>query len=158
MKTFLIAAMAGLFVAGSASAQEGVKLGLLDCVVEGGAGFIIGSTKDVSCTYKPADETEPTEAYFGVIRKFGLDIGVTGQSVMQWVVFAPAADVYEPGALAGDYVGASAEASAGVGAGANVLVGGSGESFSLQPVSVQTQTGVNVAIGVSRFELRSAAD
>ncbi|MEP4561331.1 MAG: DUF992 domain-containing protein, partial [Nitratireductor sp.] len=94
----------------------------------------------------------------GVIRKFGLAIGVTGQSVMQWVVLAPAADVYEPGALAGDYVGASAEASAGVGAGANVLVGGSGESFSLQPVSVQTQTGVNVAIGVSRFELRSAAD
>ncbi|MEP4859149.1 MAG: DUF992 domain-containing protein, partial [Alphaproteobacteria bacterium] len=40
----------------------------------------------------------------------------------------------------------------------NVLVGGSGESFSLQPVSVQTQTGVNVAIGDSRFELRSAAD
>ena len=61
-----------------------------------------------------------------------------------------------PGALAGDYVGASAEASAGVGVGANLLVGGSDESFTLQPVSVQTQTGVNLALGVTSFELRSA--
>lgn len=137
-------------------AQEGVKLGLLDCVVEGGAGFIIGSTKDVSCTYAPADEAMPAEQYFGVISKFGLDIGVTGATIMQWLVLAPAPDVYEPGALAGDYVGASAEASAGVGVGANLLVGGSDESFTLQPVSVQTQTGVNLALGVTSFELRSA--
>ena len=29
---------------------------MLDCRVEGGAGFIIGSTKDVTCTYTPADK------------------------------------------------------------------------------------------------------
>lgn len=140
----------------SAQAQEGVELGVLDCLVEGGAGFVVGSSKDVSCTYDPADEAQPVEQYFGNISKFGLDVGVTGASVMQWLVLAPTADVYEPGALSGDYVGASAQATAGVGVGANLLVGGSDQSFTLQPLSVQAQTGLNLAVGVSRFELRSA--
>ena len=83
---------------------------------------------------------------------------MTGDSVMQWLVLAPTADAYAPGALAGDYVGASAEASAVVGAGANVLVGGSSETFTLQPVSVQAQTGLNLALGVSSFQLRAVAD
>jgi hypothetical protein len=138
-----------------AQAQEGVELGLLDCLVEGGAGFIVGSSKDVSCTYDPADDALPVEQYFGNISKFGLDVGVTGASVMQWLVLAPTADIYAPGALAGDYVGASAQATAGVGVGANLLVGGSDQSFTLQPLSVQAQTGLNLAVGVSRFELRS---
>jgi hypothetical protein len=76
---------------------------------------------------------------------------------MQWLVLAPTADIYAPGALAGDYFGASAEVSAAVGGGANLLAGGSNHSFTLQPLSVQTQTGVNLAVGVSQFQLRSAA-
>jgi hypothetical protein len=74
---------------------------------------------------------------------------------MQWLVLAPTKSGYGPGALAGDYAGASAEASAVVGAGANVLVGGSDRTFTLQPVSVQGQTGVNVAVGVTSFHLES---
>lgn len=137
-------------------AQEGVELGILDCVIEGGTGFIIGSSKDIRCTFKPADSGNAPEAYFGVVRKYGLDIGTTGAVFMQWVVVAPVANRYVAGALAGDYVGASAGATVGVGAGANVLVGGSGSTFTLQPVSVEAQTGLNVALGVSQFQLRSA--
>ncbi|MBL8580773.1 MAG: DUF992 domain-containing protein, partial [Rhizobiaceae bacterium] len=59
----------------AAAQQPGIELGVLDCVVDGGTGFIIGSTKDVSCTYRPADPKNAPESYFGVIRKFGLDIG-----------------------------------------------------------------------------------
>jgi hypothetical protein len=152
-----LAAAAALLAAPlAAHAQQGVELGVLDCLVEGGAGFVIGSSKDVSCTYTPADEALPPEQYFGNISKFGLDVGVTGASMMQWLVLAPTADLYAPGALAGDYVGASAQATAGVGVGANLLVGGSQQSFTLQPVSVQTQTGLNLAVGVTNFELRSA--
>ena len=160
MKTLLIAASAAILVLSSAAvAQErGVELGLLDCVVEGGAGFIVGSTKDVKCTYTPADQTFAPEAYFGVINKFGLDVGVTGTTVIQWLVLAPSANLYAPGALAGDYVGASAEATVVIGAGANLLVGGSDKSFTLQPLSVQAQTGLNLAVGVSQFQLRSAAN
>lgn len=152
----IFTAAALLALPAAAHAQQGVELGVLDCIVDGGTGFIVGSSKDVSCTYQPADSSQPPEQYFGNISKFGLDIGVTGDSVMQWIVLAPTADVYAPGALAGDYVGASAQATAGVGVGANLLVGGSEQSFTLQPVSVQAQTGLNLAVGVTSFELRSA--
>lgn len=135
--------------------QPGIELGVLDCMVDGGTGFIIGSTKDVSCTYRPADPKNAPESYFGAISKFGLDIGTTENAVMQWVVLAPSANIYAPGALAGNYYGASAEATAAIGVGANLLVGGLDQTFTLQPLSVQTQTGLNLAIGISEFQLRA---
>ena len=88
----------------------------------------------------------------------GLDVGTTGTTYIQWAVLAPSANVYAPGALAGDYFGVSAEASAAVGAGANLLVGGSNQTFTLQPLSLQAQTGVNVALGVTEFQLRSVSN
>ncbi|MEO4001669.1 DUF992 domain-containing protein [Mesorhizobium sp. CAU 1732] len=136
-------------------AQEGTELGVLDCVIEGGTGFIVGSSKDLNCTFTSADSTLAPEAYLGVVNKFGLDIGTTGDQLMQWLVLAPTANAYVPGVLAGDYVGASAEATAGVGVGANVLIGGSDRTISLQPISVQAQTGLNLALGVTEFKLRS---
>jgi hypothetical protein len=152
------AVLVGSFSALPALAQDGrVEAGLLDCVIEGGAGFVFGSSKDLNCVFTPADG-RPAENYFGVVNKFGLDVGVTGPAVMQWLVLAPTSDPYGPGALAGSYVGASAEATAGVGVGANVLVGGSGQTFALQPVSVQAQTGLNVAVGVSELQLGTALD
>lgn len=154
MKTWLLAAAFAAISALPAAAQQRVEIGILDCVVEGGAGFIVGSTKDLRCTFTPAGN-RPAEPYFGVVRKFGLDVGVTGTTLIKWAVLAPA-DAYAPGALAGDYVGVSAEATVGVGLGANALVGGSSRSFALQPLSVQAQEGLNLAVGFSAFELRSA--
>lgn len=155
------AAIATIALGASAvpSQADSVELGLLECVVDGGTGFIFGSSKDLSCEYTPANATAPTEAYFGVINKFGLDIGVTGTTVIQWIVLAPTTDYeYQPGSLSGDYQGVSAEASAAAGAGVNLLVGGSDDTFSLQPVSVQAQEGVNVAVGIAELQLRSIAD
>ena len=141
----------------AAAQQAGVELGMLDCNIEGGTGFIIGSKKDMRCTFNPASETFAPESYFGVVSKWGIDIGSTEGAVMRWLVLAPSNNIYAPGALAGDYVGASAEVTAAIGAGANLLVGGLGNTFTLQPLSVQTQTGLNLAIGVTSFELRSSA-
>lgn len=157
LKRAALAALASAGLMGSAGAQNrGVELGLLDCLVDGGTGFIIGSTKDVTCTYKPASPDFAPETYFGVINKFGLDIGYTGSTTIQWVVLAPSDNIYAPGALAGDYVGASADASVAIGGGASLLVGKSAQTFTLQPLSVQAQTGVNLAVGVSEFQLRSS--
>ena len=160
-----ITAAAALFATvtlGAASVPakaDSVELGLLDCVVEGGNGFVFGSSKDLSCEYTPANENEPKEPYFGVINKFGVDLGFTGTSTIKWVVLAPTADYeYQAGSLAGDYRGVSAEATAGAGAGVNLLVGGSDDTFSLQPVSVQAQEGLNVAVGVAELQLRSVAN
>ncbi|HEX9903382.1 MAG TPA: DUF992 domain-containing protein, partial [Propylenella sp.] len=54
MVRMLIAVALAALASGPARAQVRVEIGLLDCVVAGGAGFIIGSTKDLSCTFHPA--------------------------------------------------------------------------------------------------------
>ena len=160
MRTHLIAVLAALAAstlpAATATQTSSTKLGMLDCVIEGGAGFIIGSTKDLTCTFTPANNQMPPEAYMGVVKKFGLDVGATNKAVMQWLVFAPTEKAYDHGALAGDYVGVGAEATVVVGGGANLLVGGSEKTFTLQPLSVQAQSGLNVAAGVTSFQLQAA--
>ena len=133
-----------------AAAQAQVKAGVLSCDVAGGFGWVLGSSKSVSCIF-----TGPTEGYVGVINKFGLDIGVTTRQSMVWGVFAPS-DGPLRGALAGSYVGATGEATFAVGLGANVLVGGSNRTVALQPVSVTGQTGINIAAGVADLQLRPA--
>jgi hypothetical protein len=143
-------ALLALISAIPASAQSTVKAGVLSCDVSGGAGFVIGSSKSLGCTFKHENGEE--EEYAGKINKFGLDIGVTEKATLSWVVLAPTSDLGD-GALSGSYVGASAEGSVGVGGGANVLVGGSNRTISLQPLSVQGQTGLNAAVGVAELVL-----
>jgi hypothetical protein len=159
IKTLLLSTAAAATLAVSAlpaaAAQAGVELGVLDCTISGGTGFIIGSKKDLHCTFNPSGQTFAPENYFGAVSKWGIDIGTTDQAVMTWIVLAPSSNIYAPGALAGDYIGASAEVTAAVGAGANLLVGGLNGSFTLQPLSLQTQTGLNLAVGVTNFQIRS---
>ena len=112
---------------------------MLDCSVEGGTGFIIGSQKNLKCVFTSANKKVAPETYVGVIKKFGLDVGRTQKALLRWRVLAPTGNVYAPGVLAGDYTGASAEATVVVGGGANLLVGGFHKSFTLQPLSVQAQ-------------------
>jgi hypothetical protein len=69
-------------------------------------------------------------------------------------VFAPGK--IDHGALAGVYVGATADAAIGVGLGANVLVGGFEKSIAFQPLSVEGEAGLNVAIGIGEVELAAA--
>lgn len=134
-----------------AQEQNRVQVGRLNCTVEGGVGLIIGSSKDATCTLTRENGT--TETYTGNIKKLGLDIGITGETRIVWLVFNAGDAAYAPGALSGTYVGASGEASLGVGVGANWLVGGSRDSFMLQPFSVQGQTGVNLAVGLTGLTL-----
>jgi len=129
------------------------QIGMLDCDISAGVGFIIGSQREVHCVFNPGDGGRQ-EMYVGSIRKFGLDIGATSGGQMVWAVHAET--TARRNALAGTYVGASAEATVAVGLGANVLVGGSNRTVALQPVSVQAQTGLNVAAGVTELELAPA--
>ncbi len=87
----------------------------------------------------------------GSVKKLGIDIGVTNEAYVGWLVFAPG--FVDPDALAGTYVGATAQATVLLGLGANVLVGGQRKSIALQPVSVQGQTGLNVAAGIGWLDL-----
>jgi hypothetical protein len=148
----MLAAALGFAVTGlpMASAGSGVNVGSLNCTVEGGVGLIIGSSKGMECVFHPVSGGAPGH-YVGSVKKLGIDIGVTQQAHVGWLVFAPGA--VEPDALEGTYVGASAEATVGLGLGANVLVGGMEKSIALQPVSLQGQTGLNVAAGIGWMDL-----
>jgi hypothetical protein len=151
-RTFITAAALVLAaLSGSAQAQERVQAGQLTCDVSAGIGLIIGSQRNVSCTFTPATPG-PIEYYTGSISKLGIDLGVTTGGVMVWLVWSP---TNRPvGGLTGNYVGASAEASVVAGLGANALIGGSNRSVALQPLSVQGQVGLNIAAGVAGLELR----
>ncbi len=152
MKKTLAASFAAFaLLALPAAAEAGIKIGVLSCRVEGGAGFFIGSAKGIDCMYKPAGGGK-SEHYVGSIGKLGIDIGVTHDTIMGWVVFAPGK--VRAGSLKGSYNGISAEATAGVGIGANILVGGFRQTINLQPLSVQAQTGLNIAAGVTNLSLR----
>jgi hypothetical protein len=147
-------ALGTLIVATGASAQGRAKVGTLTCNLAPTVGFIVGSRQRLSCTYSP-DGPFPQELYYGSITTVGVGIGFTGGGRLVWAVFAPT-NGYRHGALAGTYVGASADVTIGVGLGANALVGGSHRSFALQPLSVQGNVGFNVGGGVSQLRLHSA--
>jgi hypothetical protein len=149
----LIGAAALTFVSViSAQAQSAGKIGVLTCRVSGGVGLIITSEKGLGCTFNPSHGRP--ELYYGTIRKIGIDVGATGPGRLVWAVFAPSRP--GPGALAGEYGGASGSVSVGAGIGANALVGGFNNSFTLQPLSVQVQTGVNIAAGIGAMSLSAS--
>ena len=149
----IVAAVIGLGAVGAseAQAQARVEVGVLTCTVRGGAGFIVGSTKDLHCRFnRPGRD----EHYRGTINKLGLDIGVTQQTAIAWAVLAPTSRL-PPRSLNGSYGGVSAEATIGLGVGANALLGGSNKSIILQPLSVQAQQGLNIAAGIASLQLRA---
>jgi len=131
-------------------AQAEVRVGVMTCDMDSGFGYVLGSSRDLDCTFMPA--AGAPEHYAGTISKFGVDIGYVQHAVIVWTVVAPTV-VLPPGSLAGSYGGATASATVGVGVGANVLVGGSSDTISLQPVSIEGGTGLNVAGGFASISL-----
>ncbi|KAB2915274.1 MAG: DUF992 domain-containing protein [Hyphomicrobiaceae bacterium] len=145
------AAAVAFLAAPEAQAQARVEVGVLTCTARSSTGFIVGSTKYLSCRFnRPGRD----EFYRGTISKFGLDIGTAKQTAIAWAVFAPTANL-PPRSLNGTYGGVGAEATVGLGVGANALIGGSKRSIILQPLSVQAQQGLNLAAGIASLELRA---
>ena len=117
---------------------------MLECRGGASVGFIVGSVTNLGCVLR-ADGL-PEDRYVATIRKVGIDLGITQESSLAWVVYAPVERI-GPGDLSGDYAGAQGSASVGVGVGGNVLVGGSANSIALQPLSVQGQVGAECCRG-----------
>jgi hypothetical protein len=124
--------------------RDGVKIGYLTCDIGGGVGYVIGSAKEVDCTFRSTVGSERVDHYTGAIKKLGVDLGFTTRSRLVWAVFAPTAG-YHHGSLSGLYRGATAEATVGAGIGTNVLFGGTSGSIHLQAISVTGQIGLNIA-------------
>jgi hypothetical protein len=156
--TLSTAILAGTMFGGAALAADNetvdhTEVGSLSCDVGDGSGFIVGSSRELTCIFNPVEEGQADEKYVGEINRWGLDIGETHNGQMSWLVLAPTESEYSEGGLNGSYKGVSAEATFGVGLGANVMTGGSENTLALQPVSVNTQNGMNLAVGVGEINL-----
>ena len=135
----------------AASAADDIEIGQLTCRQTDRTNLILFSEAKFACTFDPADG--PNEIYRGEVDKVGVDLTSDKVETIVWYVFAPSADT-EPGALAGDYYGVSADASLGAGVGAKVLVGGFERSFTLQPAAVSGTRGLGLAAGIEQFKLK----
>jgi hypothetical protein len=144
----VLGGLATIFMWQAAVAQTPPS-GQLKCHVEGGMSFIVGSSRQVDCIYTPSGGGE-REPYQGSINKIGIDIGWEKGGTLLWAVLSPAL-TKGPGALSGNYIGATAEVAAGVGAGANALVGGN--KVVLNPISVTGDVGINLAAGIADLDL-----
>ncbi|MFK0687918.1 DUF992 domain-containing protein [Mesorhizobium sp. IMUNJ 23033] len=151
IKILVCASALATTVLASPVSAGALRLGTLDCTIDGGVGYVITSNKGVSCTFRPYNHG-PSEQYTGMISKLGVDIGQTHQGQLAWAVLA-ATRSHDEGDLAGSYYGVNAEASVVTGGGANLLVGGLDGAFMLEPLSVQAQTGVNLTVAVASLQL-----
>ncbi len=122
-KICLMAVVCLVTAAFAMPAEARVRAGSLNCRSGTTVGMILGSQTNLNCVFI-ASGTNRRYPYTGTMTRVGVDIGITSGARFVWAVFAPTSHV-GPGALAGDFVGASGSASVGVGAGANVLIGGS---------------------------------
>lgn len=158
LRAYLLPLIAALFIFASgatehADAEPQIYAGQLTCKGGVGFGLLVISSKPFDCRFVPANGSR-TQHYRARVTNLGVDIGITGPTVLVWTVFA-SADRFDPRLLAGQYLGVGAEASVGLGAGAKLLIGGFKNSFALQPLSVQGQTGVNIAYGIAGLRLRA---
>jgi len=146
-----LALASGVTAAAAQQAPQPAQIGTLECRGGASVGFVVGSETHLGCILHIKNMND--DHYEAVIQKVGLDIGITETTKLAWAVISP---ILQPGRgdIAGTYVGVDASAAAGLGVGGNALVGGSNNSIALQPLSVEGETGVSVAAGLERLELR----
>jgi len=151
-----VAAVAALAPA-TASAGEGIKVGILHCKKVPGKGInlLIHSVSVVDCELVSPEGRERYRGEAGV--GLGIDLDWTEDRTISYTVLAGAKDVKVGShALVGKYYGARGSATVGVGVGAQVLVGGGAKNISLQPLAVETATGLGVAGGLGYLYLEAA--
>jgi hypothetical protein len=122
---------------------------VLECTVAPGPGFILGSAKDVSCIFRPV-RGRP-EYYAGRLSRFGVDVGVTGRSLLSWAVYIATPAGRYP--LSGYFAGTGAGIAFLAGAAADALIGGERNAVTLTPLS-SASPGLNLSAGTSSLMLQ----
>lgn len=158
----IIRATATLMVAGlpfivaaleTAQAQRASSAGVLRCKFVGGGSYVVGSSRKLSCIYRP-NRGKP-ERYVGKMNRIGVDLGRVKSGSITWHVFAPGSGREGRGRLAGTYAGYGGQIAVGKGLGYQNLIGGVG-NIMLNPTSVTGLSGLNVAYGIQGLTLRYA--
>jgi Protein of unknown function (DUF992) len=149
--TIVCAFSFALLASAAADAREPFRVGTLTCDTSARVGLVLGSRQDMECVFLAVNGRQ--YIYRGLIRRLGLDIGITRGGTLLWRVFARNSQIGR-GTLRGSYVGASGNVALGLGLGAKLLIGGSRRSIVLQPLSVEGLIGINLALGVANLTLR----
>ena len=129
-------------------------MGALACNLAPTVGFIVGSLSGCPAPTRPTVRFR-REVYVGSITTVGLDIGVNGGGRMLWAVFAPTSG-FPHGALAGSYVGASADVAVGLGLWRQRLGRRIASLLRAAAGLSEANTGINIAAGVSELRLHWA--
>src|SRR5947199_8493056 len=70
-----VAAVTAIVAIPFATAQSRVKTGVLECRGGASIGLVVGSSSMLTCVYRGDDRFE--DRYIGILRKVGLDLGIT---------------------------------------------------------------------------------
>jgi hypothetical protein len=144
----IVAAVAVLGAIGwgqAALAQSGPPSGRLSCSLGQAAAPVLSGQRPAICRYAP--RRGPIQRYSGTIRNFAIDLGTIRPTTMSWRVYGPYARA-PMGALEGKY-------STGKGVASTGLAGGPDGEVVLLPLGLQGARGVNAAVGVTGFELKT---
>lgn len=134
------------------NARSRIYIGSLTCNVAGGTGYVLGSSKQMSCVFLSKDGEQSAE-YAGTINKVGVDIGYTRAIHTIWRVYSLGSD-RGPRDLSGTYVGEQASAAAGSQAGGNWLYGGPNAEIGMVASGIVQDAGYNLATGVAEISIR----
>jgi hypothetical protein len=83
------------------------QVGMLSCKLNPSIGFVIFGHQSMECRFVQ-NPPFPVQLYEGALNTVGIDLGISAGGVLGWAVLAPTAGP-PPGALAGEYVGATGE-------------------------------------------------
>ena len=134
------------------NANSRIYIGSLTCNVDGGTGYVLGSSKPMDCVFLAKDGVRSAE-YTGTINKLGVDIGYTRAVHTIWRVYSLGSD-RGPSDLAGIYVGEQATAAAGSQAGGNWIYGGPNAEVGMVASGVVQDAGYNLATGVAAMTIK----
>lgn len=140
-----VVALGTFGLAQAALAQGGPPSGRISCMIGQAAAPVLGGQRPVNCRYSP--RRGPVQRYSGIVRSFAIDLGSIRPTTMSWRVYGPYARA-PLGALAGRYM-------AGRGVSGTGLTGGPDGEVVLLPLGLQGARGVNAAVGVTEFELKT---
>jgi hypothetical protein len=66
-----------------------IQIGRLRCAVAPSVGFVVGSRQEMQCELRTDGiPGRLSGLYKGVIKRFGIDLGVTGAGILIWEVFS----------------------------------------------------------------------
>jgi hypothetical protein len=130
------------------------RVGTLRCDIDATIGLILGSTRDGTCTFQPTGR-RAAFALNATVARVGFDVGISGDQVATWAVYAPAWRI-RPQQLFGAYTGPSAQIAVVRGPGMSTLYGGEDSTIELQPTESTGEAGLNLAMGMGTLTLRPA--